>query len=126
MFEKFRFGSYRIDDSELANLKSNNNNSKSYAVAVEFLDSKTEKFYLEVSYLLIYSTPLLILSVVDKEKITFAIVPFVQKKAKGCELLEKVFNHLDITSERDYFGLKICQSSECEVSHAFFTLLYNE
>lgn len=39
-----------------------------------------------------------------------------QKKAKGCELLEKVFNHLDITSERDYFGLKICQSSECEVS----------
>lgn len=49
MFEKFRFGSYRIDDSELANLK-NNNNLKSYAVAVEFLDSKTEKFHLEVNY----------------------------------------------------------------------------
>lgn len=49
MFEKFRFGSYRIDDSELANLKRNNNNSKSYAVAVEFLDSKAEEFYLDVS-----------------------------------------------------------------------------
>lgn len=48
MFEKFRFGSYRIDDSELANLKRSNNNSKSYAVAVEFLDSKKENFYLEV------------------------------------------------------------------------------
>lgn len=50
MFEKFRFGSYRIDDSELANLKRSNNNSKLYAVAVDFLDSKKEIFYLEVSY----------------------------------------------------------------------------
>lgn len=55
MFEKFRFGSYRIDDSELANLKSNNNNSKLYAVAVEFLDSKTEKFNFEVSLFSIYT-----------------------------------------------------------------------
>jgi hypothetical protein len=67
MFEKFRFGSYRIDDSELANLKSNNNNSKSYAVAVEFLDSKTEKFYLEVSYQPL--PPFVdLISIIDKEK----------------------------------------------------------
>jgi hypothetical protein len=37
----------------------------------------------------------------------------IQKKAKGCELLENVFEFLEI-SERDYFGLKICKS-ECEV-----------
>lgn len=49
MFEKFKFGNYRIDDNELANLKRNNNNNSKYAVAVEFLDSKTEKFYLDVS-----------------------------------------------------------------------------
>lgn len=52
MFEKFKFGNYRIDDTELANSqcnsKRNNNNSK-YAVTVDFLDLKTEKFYLEVN-----------------------------------------------------------------------------
>ncbi|KAL7050192.1 hypothetical protein ACKWTF_003982 [Chironomus riparius] len=76
MFEKFRFGSYRIDDSELANSKKNN--LKLNSVLVNCLDGS---------------------------KLTCQI----DKKAKGCELLEKVFNHLEI-SERDYFGLKICKS----------------
>lgn len=39
----------------------------------------------------------------------------MQKKAKGCELLDHVFQHLELT-ERDYFGLKFCQN-ESEVSH---------
>jgi hypothetical protein len=39
----------------------------------------------------------------------------LQKKAKGSELLDKVFQHLELT-ERDYFGLKFCQN-ESEVSH---------
>jgi hypothetical protein len=39
----------------------------------------------------------------------------LQKKSKGCELLDNVFNHLELTNERDYFGLKFCQNGN-EVS----------
>lgn len=39
-----------------------------------------------------------------------------QKKAKGCDLLDIVYTHLELT-ERDYFGLKFCQNENSEVSH---------
>lgn len=47
MFEKFRFGSYRIDDSELANSKKNN--LKLNSVLVTCLDGSKLTFQLDVS-----------------------------------------------------------------------------
>lgn len=47
MFEKFRFGSYRIDDSELANSKKNN--LKLNSVLVNCLDGSTLTFQIDVS-----------------------------------------------------------------------------
>jgi len=47
MFEKFRFGSYRIDDSELANSKKNN--LKLNSVLVNCLDGSKLTFQIDVS-----------------------------------------------------------------------------
>ncbi|CRL08683.1 CLUMA_CG021362, isoform A [Clunio marinus] len=81
MFERFKFGSYRIEDTELA---THNRKSKSSPnlVLVKFLDNTNVKFNLD-------------------------------KKAKGSDLLATVFDHLELT-ERDYFGLKFCQSENAE------------
>lgn len=49
MFEKFRFGSYRIDDSELANSKKNN--LKLNSVLVNCLDGSKLTFQIDVSAL---------------------------------------------------------------------------
>lgn len=48
MFGGFKFGSYRIEDTELANSKKNN--AKSFGlILVKFLDGSNVKFYLDVS-----------------------------------------------------------------------------
>lgn len=103
MFERFKFGSYRIEDTELANSKKNHSKTIGL-VLVKFLDNSNVKFHLDVS-----KTYLAVLS-----ELQFMIL-CQQKKAKGCDLLEKTFNHLELT-ERDYFGLKFCHN-ETEVSH---------
>lgn len=46
----------------------------------------------------------------------------LQKKAKGEELLEQVYYHLDLI-EKDYFGLQFTDSSNVNVSH--FLLKYS-
>lgn len=100
MFERLKFGSYRIDeDSELA---SNKIKTKS-SFLIKFLDSTNVKFNLDVS-----SSEL---KINEYDNIDCDL----QKKAKGSELLDKVFQHLELT-ESDYFGLKFCQN-ESEVSH---------
>lgn len=48
MFERFKFGSYRIEDTELANSKKSKL-SASNLVSVKFLDSSNVKFNLDVS-----------------------------------------------------------------------------
>lgn len=48
MFEKFSFGSYRIDDSELANIK--NSGIKLNAINIQFLDGSSNKFNIDVIY----------------------------------------------------------------------------
>lgn len=48
MFERFKFGSYRIEDTELANYKKNNSKSIGL-VLVKFLDNSNVKFHLDVS-----------------------------------------------------------------------------
>lgn len=50
MFERFKFGSYRIDeDSELASKKIKSKSSSSGQILVKFLDSSNVKFNLDVS-----------------------------------------------------------------------------
>lgn len=50
MFEKFGFGSYRIDDSENSELASSKkSNLKLNTVLVHFLDGNSHKFEIEVS-----------------------------------------------------------------------------
>lgn len=48
MFERFKFGSYRIESTELANYKKNNSKSIGL-VLVKFLDNSNVKFHLDVS-----------------------------------------------------------------------------
>lgn len=103
MFERFKFGSYRIEDTELANSKKNHSKTIGL-VLVKFLDNSNVKFHLDVS-----SNQL-----ADVKKLLI-VLSCLQKKAKGCDLLEKTFNHLELC-ERDYFGLKFCHN-ETEVSH---------
>ena len=40
----------------------------------------------------------------------------LEKKAKGYQLLDQVFSHLEL-SERDYFGLQFCYSSDIVVCY---------
>lgn len=102
MFERFKSGSYRIEDTELANSKKTK--SKSVGIVfIKFLDNSNVKFNLDVSITWLKSS---------LNSYTKSLRP--QKKAKGCELLDKTFSHLELT-ERDYFGLKFCQN-ENEVS----------
>jgi hypothetical protein len=49
MFEKFRFGSYRIEETDIELANSKKNNSKLSTVSVYFLDGTNSKFYLDVS-----------------------------------------------------------------------------
>lgn len=50
MFERFKFGSYRIEDNELANPKKiKTKNASGQLVLVKFLDNSSSKFYLDVS-----------------------------------------------------------------------------
>jgi hypothetical protein len=53
MFERFKFGSYRIDDSELANSKNAKSKTIADQVLVKFLDSTDVKFNLDVSNLIV-------------------------------------------------------------------------
>lgn len=106
MFERFKFGTYRFEDIELANTKKiKSNKGLNNLILVKLLDNSNVKFNLEVST----CSRLQELSQPHDSFLTF------QKKAKGCDLLDKVFTHLELT-ERDYFGLKFCQT-DCEVSH---------
>lgn len=50
MFERLKFGSYRIDeDNELASKKIKSKSSSSGQILVKFLDSTNVKFNLDVS-----------------------------------------------------------------------------
>lgn len=51
MFERFKFGSYHIEDNELANSKKNKSKSgpQNNSVLVNFLDRSNVKFDLDVS-----------------------------------------------------------------------------
>lgn len=53
MFERFKFGSYRIDDSELANSKKIKSKTVADQVLVKFLDNTDVKFNLDVSNLIL-------------------------------------------------------------------------
>jgi hypothetical protein len=148
MFERFKFGSYRIDDHELAAIKNKSKKTigSSNQVLIKFLDSTNVKFSLDVSYQQFYQSPESVEAIlstikpkqrkpVEQESGKISEIAFVlasekqsrknnfsnriflpQKKAKGCELLDVVFQHLELT-ERDYFGLKFCESENGEVSH---------
>lgn len=50
MFERFKFGSYHIEDNELANSKKITSKSGPNLVSVNFLDRSNVKFNLDVSY----------------------------------------------------------------------------
>jgi hypothetical protein len=54
MFERFKFGSYRIDDSELANSKKTKSKTIADQVLVKLLDNSEVKFILDVRNLIVY------------------------------------------------------------------------
>lgn len=99
MFERFKSGSYRIEDTELANSKKNSK----FQVLIKLLDTTNVKFYLDVS----------ICHRNSENLSNDSYFVSHQKNAKGSQLLNLTFLHLEL-SERDYFGLKFCQN-ETEV-----------
>jgi tyrosine-protein phosphatase non-receptor type 4 len=94
-------GTYRIRNAELAR----DRKQRTINVSVLFLDDTQHVFQIEVH---------LFLWIFYGQNYSIFFLSH-QKKAKGSELLDQVFQQLELT-ERYYFGLKFLRSSDVVVS----------
>lgn len=96
-------GSYNLRIAELARDRKN----RTISVTVLFLDDSIHTFQIDVCLLVIIYQCIFDNPLNGRQKtLTFFFFDFFfQKRAKGSELLDNVFQHLEL-SERDYFGLQ--------------------